>query len=182
MQVLDCKAVTRLVVLAMAALAAAGCGNLPPAAGSNLRLDQAERSRKWNLGPADEADALAAMRGVAAGLASVEPPTAAPAEQGGMRWSDVHLAVLMACDEVEAAVFGTATNECGNERRYMLRTVEDWPGTLVVKRAASPRVYTATVTFGRFADEPKYQARGTALLAALARKMKAYGAKRQFRE
>jgi hypothetical protein len=151
-----------------------GCRR-PYAASSNLRLTPQEQQQKLTLDAEEQAAVLAAMQSVTVGQRPVDPPARAPA---GKRWSDVPLAVEYACDEAEMAVLEMIEEDDGRRLRFRLRTVEDWPGELVVRRAEPEAIYTAEAWVGRFPDQPARLERRDRLLAALEHYMEAFGAKR----
>ncbi len=155
----------------------AGCADPPPAVTSNQVLTIEESEQKRLFEEEDQARVLAAMRSVAADYRSVDPPAAAI---DGVRFSDLSSAVSYACQDVEMAVIETVTIEEDYRVRFKLRTIEDWPGELIVHRAPGPEVYEAEAWVGRFPDEPKCIARRDALLQALHQRMLAFGAKRAF--
>ena len=147
-----------------------------------MRLEGEEQAWKRVLTPAEQTQVKAALQTVARGHTAVSPPAPAPPEQGGMRWADVPAAVTAACNDVEAAVVATAGGEEEGWYLFDIRTIEDWPGALAVERVDGPGVYRTEAEIGRFPDEPARRARAEALLAALAARMKAFGAKRAFAE
>jgi len=151
-----------------------GCQR-PYAASSNLRLTPDEQQQKLTLNKEEQAAVLAAMQSAAEGHGPVDPPAPAP---HGRRWSDVPLAVEYACDVAEMAVLEMVEEDDGRCLRFRLRTVEDWPGELVVCRAASSDIYSAQAWVGRFPDQPARIERRDKLLDALEHYMEAFGAKR----
>jgi len=159
------------------AMPLAGCSKPPPAASTNLRLTPEESIRKSTYRPEDRRKARQALHEVAADHRPVNPPVPAPL---GMRFSDIERAVARACDDVEAAVVWTEPDEDGAGFVFSLRTVEDWPGEIAVRRVAGPEVYTAEAWFGRFPEEEKNLTRAKALRAALGKQMRAWGKKRAF--
>jgi hypothetical protein len=82
-----------------------------------------------------------------------------------------------ACDETEMAVAHLEAER--DLYQVTVRTIEDWPGWLTVRRTGDHRVYEASAGIGRFDD---HEDRRDALLDALRRYMRAYGRKRGFRE
>ncbi len=71
------------------------------------------------------------------------------------------------------------TEEVPGGTRFELKTVDDRPALLEVRRTGDQRVYEATATVGRFQDDPQ---RAAALIRALDQRMLAYGGKRGFYE
>ncbi len=163
------------IVLTMTLVAAPGCGTKPPyAASSGLKLTDEEARRKPVLDPAEQSAAIEAMRMAGPGHRPVRLATGT----GGVRWSDVAIAVSYACDDIEAAVVETLTNDDRTEHRFRIRTVEDWPGEIVVRRVDPPQVYAAQAWIGRFPGERAD--RSDALLRAIDTRMRAFGRKRQY--
>lgn len=149
-----------------------GCSSTPPyAASTNLRLTPDEKAEKLVLSPSDEAQALAAMRAVADDQSPVNPPRAAEA---GVRWRDVPIALYYAATEVEMAT--TRVREMPDVYEVELKTVDDHPGRMVVRRVGGDRVYEADAVVGRFGDDVE---RVRQLLAAFDRQMKLFGRKRE---
>jgi hypothetical protein len=153
----------------------AGCGQPQPhATTTNLALTPQEEREKLVLSHADEAEMLSALKSIAAGRTPVDPPAPAPL---GMRWSDVPEAVDSACNEagVEMVVVRKIEADDGRSYRFVLETIEDWPGELVVRKVDGPEVYAAEAWVGRFPTEPARVARKDALLSALEKHMRALG-------
>jgi hypothetical protein len=174
-----CSLFARVAVGAAVVLPIA-CAKPPPpyAATSNRTLDEEGVEWKPVLSAEERGRTMDAMRGVAEGH---EPADHAAPAPGGMRFSDLRPALAAACRDVEAAVVRTVEEEDG--LHFHLRTIEDWPGLLVVRRAEGPEVYEIVeLSFGRFPDDPDKLARAEALRGALHRWMLEYGAKRRFNE
>jgi hypothetical protein len=148
---------------------------------------------KLLLSAADQAEILAAFRSIARDRTPVNPPAPAP---GGLRWSDVQQAAAWAVaeDGVEMAIVQTLRHdETGmviNEKvrvaerliwgyTFQLKTIEDRPAQLVVRRRDDRSVYEASVTVGRFGDD--YQ-RAEKLRTAFDSMMHAFGRKRGFND
>ena len=156
-----------------------GCSSPPPApytAESNLRLTPEEGTEKRILDAADQRRALAAMKSVAAGYRSENPPVPAP---HGVRWADVPEAVRDACgvEGVEMAVVSEREYDWGY--RYQLYTIDERPAVLIVRRVPGRKVYEAEATVGRFHDD---QARAGALLDAFDAQMRRQGALPKFNQ
>ena len=170
------------------AILLAACEQRPVVLSQTLKTDE-----KLLLSAADQAEILAAFRSIAQGRTMVNPPRPAP---GGLRWSDVQQAAAWAVaeDRVEMTIVktlrhdetGTVINE--NERvaerliwgyTFQLKTIEDRPALLVVRRRDDRSVYEATVTVGRFGDD--YQ-RAEKLRTAFDSMMRAFGRKRGFND
>lgn len=145
----------------------------PEAAVSSQALATQER---LVLTQADRAEILAALRSITQDRSLVNRPRPAP---GGLRWSDVPQAVEWAVGEigVEMAIVQTLSDD--ERYTFHLKTVEDRPAELMVRRRDDARVYDATATVGRFADDHQ---RAEALLAAFDRMMRAFGRKRGFND
>ena len=60
---------------------------------------------------------------------------------------------------------------------YRIKTIEDWPVRLTIRRTDDERVYEASATVGHFKDRGE---RGQELLDALDRSLHALGAQRGF--
>ncbi len=145
------------------------------------------------LTQAEQAEVLAALRSITQGRTLVNRPRST---WGGFRWSDVPRAAGWAIAEagVEMAIVQTLRHdEMGKliEKNvlvgegsiwvytFRLKTVEDRPAELIVRRRHDQRVYDATATVGRFADDHQ---RAEALLAAFDKMMSAFGRKRGFND
>ena len=131
---------------------------------------------KLLLSPADQAEILAAFRSIVQDRTPVNPPGPAP---GGLRWSDVQLAAewAVAEDGVEMAIVQTLRHDWGYT--FRLKTIEDRPALLVVRRRDDRSVYETTVTVGRFGDDHQ---RAEKLRAAFDHMMHAFGRKRGFND
>jgi hypothetical protein len=118
-----------------------------------------------------------ALEQVFADLGGSHNAAASPAQARSPRgrWSDVHLAVLYACDDSEMAVVGKTVHSWGWE--YQLRTTEDWPVRLSIQRVAGAEVYNATASVGRFGDHSDRSAR---LIEAFEKQMADFGRKRKY--
>lgn len=159
-------------MLGMLALAGLVCGCSRYAAVSNrIYPEDADETPRQVLSDAQQRRLKQAMAQVADDRSSSSRDLG-PAPLG-MRWSDVPNAVYAAVMEVEMAIVWQTHHDWGWE--YRLLTVEDYPGTLTVKRTNDGRVYQASATIGRFVDQP---ARAQALLAELHKQMLAFGRKR----
>lgn len=162
----------RTVVLALACCAIGACSTPPPAAESNLRLTEQEQSQRQVLTEAQRAEIRAALATLVADHEVDQLPRTA---DHGVRWSDVKLAAYYACkDEQMASVRSSNTD---NVWVFHLRTANERPGQMVVRRVDDERVYEATVTVGRFHDDDESAAR---LLKAFHSRMRAFGHKRGF--
>lgn len=149
-----------------------GCAEPPSsyAVESNLKLTARERNQKLILTPADRER----VRSVLDSVAGDHPPVGSPfMAEGPVRWSDIANALYYACNEVEMAV--TRTIEEENSMTFHLKTVNDRPGRLHIRRVEDDRVYTAEAVVGRFEDDDELACR---LIAAFDRQMRLFGAKR----
>lgn len=126
----------------------------------------------------DPAAAIEAMRLADPGHHPARKVSAATAEAGRVRWSDLEAAVSYACDDAEVAVVETTEREGGDEFVFRIRTVEDWPGEIVVRRVDPPKVYRAEVSIGRFSGE--HADRCDRLLRAIDARMRSFGRKRKY--
>ena len=95
----------------------------------------------------------------------------------GVRWSDVPNAVVYALDEVEMAVVSKREHDWGWE--FQILSVEDDPGTLLVKRTNDERVYEATATIGGLIVQTE---RAQVLLNEFDKQMLAFGRKKSLSE
>ena len=102
---------------------------------------------------------------------SGDDPTAAP---HGVRWADVELAVSYAADDAEMAV--TQVDREPSLLRFRLKTVNDRPAWLEIRRVDPPLVYEASARVGWF-DDPESAQR---LLTAFDKWMRTFGKKRSF--
>ncbi len=180
----ELSAIFLRLVLAAAAAAGAmtGCRASPaPLLASRIHpLAEGEERLVPEFDPARGREVLDALGDMAAGRESSAASGPGPVPKGRVRWSDVPLAVAAACRDVEAVVVRKVEEEKGRRYRFKLRSVEDWPGELVVRRVDGPPGYTAEAWFGYFPEHPPCAARRTALLSALSAQLKAYGRKRGF--
>jgi hypothetical protein len=151
----------------------AGCAHDPPAAQVEHVHETGEPVYTRTMTDVQVQSIEQAFDSLAAGKTAVERP--APAQ--GMRWSDVPMAVVYACDDIEAAVVQSSEHDWGWE--FTIRTVEDWPGTLQVRHTADPHAYTASATIGIYGDRTK---RAQALLDALDKQLRAFAKKPQLPE
>jgi len=143
----------------------------PPAAASDLRLTPEEQTRKLTLTASDQRRIRKTLVELAAGHIPVSPPGPALL---GVRWRDVPLAMFYAAAEVEMAIARTVVQ--ADSYAFSLRTVDDRPGRIVVRRTGDDTVYEARASIGRFDDDI---AASEALAAAFDRQMRAFGRKRQ---
>lgn len=151
-----------------------GCSQ-PYAASDVHPLTPCEQNLKFILDRQDQQRVDSTFAGLAVGHKAVDPPSVAAAPTR-MRWSDVEIAVVYACDEAEMAVVSTSLNEEKTRYQFQLKTIEDWPGELIVERVDDVRVYLATVCIGLFNNHPD---RAEKLRSALESQMKSFGKKRK---
>ena len=157
----------------LAGLLLSGCSKPQPyAASTNLALTPEEQRTKQVLTPEEERQAMGILKSVADGAEVVEPPSRA---EHGVRWRDVPKAAGAAASETEMVVVRRIDHDWGYE--FVLRTVEDYPGTLNVRKTNDERVYQAEATIGLFENRID---RADALLKAFNKSMQAYGRKLQF--
>jgi len=95
--------------------------------------------------------------------------------------------VSAACDDlgVEMVVVQTIAipPEDPVRYRFLLRSIEDWPGELVIRRVDGDRVYEVeSVSLGRFPSDPHRQQRSEALVKAFQEHLEAFGRKRWFNQ
>ena len=148
----------------------AGCSSPPPAASVSVVHEPGETRYSRILGATDQRAVETAFGGLVAGM----QPQAEPKRAKRGRWSDVPLAAVFACDDIEAAIVRRVEHDWGWE--YRIRTVEDWPGVLEVHRTNDERIYRTTATIGHFADRTD---RAEALLKAFDEQMHAFAKKRR---
>ena len=153
------------------AILLAACEQRPAVLSQALATDE-----KLLLSTADQAEILAAFQSIARGRTPVNPPRPAP---GGLRWSDVQQAAAWAVaeDGVEMAIVQTLRHDWGYT--FRLKTIEDRPAQLVVRRRDDRSVYETTATVGRFGDDHQ---RAEKLRAAFDHFMHAFGRKRGFND
>jgi hypothetical protein len=173
-----------LAVLA-AAVTCPGCKPLPPAVASNTIQAPGEEHQKKLLTDQDRAEALAAMA-EATGPMPPPPPEGperpAPAPYG-VRWSDIPLALYETgfAEGVELAVYRTTVTP--DRYEFELRTVEGWPGELVIVRVEGDEVYRIEqASIGRFPDEPACVERADALVKELRLQLERLGAQPWFND
>ncbi len=155
------------------------CGVLPAACEQPqavVSIHTLPTQEKLVLTRADQAEILAALRSITQGKTLVNRPGPAP---GGLRWSDVEQAAKWAVAEVgvEMAIVSTSLDDVGYT--FQLKTLEARPAELIVRRRDDYRVYDATATVGRFADDHQ---RAEALLRAFDQMMRGFGRKRGFND
>ena len=131
-------------------------------------------NEKVLIDSSDRSKILSAFRSITKGRKLVNPPTRATY---GVRWSDVSQAVAAACNEAGVEMTIVEKLELDWGYTFILKTVEDRPAQLIVRRLDNNQVYQATATVGRFKDDQK---RADKLLAAFGQMMKAFGNKRSF--
>lgn len=148
-----------------------GCsGEQPFAATTNLRLTPEEKTLKLVLDSTDQARALGDMRSVAGDHLVVQPPFSS----GSVRWSDIPLALDYACAVVEMAIVRTIYEPDGYV--FKLKTIDDRPGEITLRRVDDERVYLAEATVGRLGDDEDLARR---LLVELDRQLHLFGSKRK---
>lgn len=151
-----------------------GCGSQPFAATTNKYIPGEPDTQPHRvLNASEQIQVASSFHATATG--QVAHRTIGPAA-GGIRWSDLDLALSYACDDVEMAVVHTTLHEWGVE--CQLRTIDDYPATLTVERIDDGSTYNATAVVGRFGDRFD---QAEALLAALDRQWHAFGSKRSIR-
>jgi hypothetical protein len=162
-----------------------GCAKKhPPAVVSNRVLEPGEENQKAILSSQDRSEALAAMQsGTGKPPRNAQRPGRAPQ---GVRWSDIPVAL-----EAQEGAFGEQGVEMTvvrkveqpDEYAYELRTVEGWPGTLVIRRVDGDQVYEITeLRIGRFPDDPERVERAEALVRAFRQHLKRLGAQDWFND
>jgi hypothetical protein len=126
------------------------------------------------LGASQQRRVRTTLKNLASGHAPVNPPRPAGL---GMRWSDVPLSVIYACDDAQMAV----VRHISDDRRFSaeLITIEDFPAHLSIDRLQDEQGYRASATVGRFGDRTD---RAGELLRALQKYMRAFAAKRGFEQ
>jgi hypothetical protein len=166
-----------------------GCGAPPASVTTNLDLgseshrgDPAvvdEASQDVLLSVSEQAEILDALRDSVAGGRPVNLPGPA---RGGLRWSDVEVAVDEAVSEIEATIVRTLKAEDGNSYRFEIRTIESYPGEVVVRRVGGRKLYELDIRIGRFPSEPDHVQRAEKLHREIDQQMKRLGAQRWFPE
>jgi len=151
-----------------------GCA-APQYAVTTLERDADERASKLVLTEDEQGEVLSAMQSVAVGHS---PSFNRHRMAHGMRWSDIPAAVAAACDEegVEMVVVQQVDQPWGI--RFLMRTADDRPATLDVRRTRDERIYEASAVIGRL-DTTADRRRAAALLEELDRAMQRYGTKRR---
>ena len=160
------------ILFALAALAG-GCSSRPAAEVALARQPE-EPVLTGTMTSAQQREIEGGFESLADGRTAVSRPVVAPL---GGRWSDVYPAVVEACDEIEAAVVSKKLYDWGWE--IHIRTVEEWPGTLTIRRAMPESkeisIYEATAVIGLYGDRTE---RAEALLKAFHERLRAFGRKR----
>ena len=170
------------------ALAVAGGGCAKPAAPVEMARQPEETPLTGTMTPTQQQEIQSAFESLVEGAKAVNRPVTAATG----RWSDVYPSVVAACDEIEAAVVSKTLHEWGWE--IHIRTVEEWPGTLTIRRVApepqplstphtatsaamGPRVICqATAVVGLYGDRTE---RAHALLEAFDKHLREFGHKRR---
>lgn len=166
---------------AVSTLAAAvwlgGCASEPPAAAQLSRMPS-ERPLDTLLSEDEQAEVLSAMESVAEGHAA---PPADEIYVREMRWSDIPRAVGVACDKpgVEMVVLDQVEHDSCVV--FRMRTADDRPATLELRRTNDERLYEASARVGRF-DFAKDRERAARLLEEIDRAMQGFGEKRRLAE
>jgi hypothetical protein len=158
----------QLGLMLLLIVAVPGCAKSPYAASAQRFQIQDEIHYKAVLDSSEQAAVRKCFRALGEGHHSVDLPKAT------VRWSDVPQAALFACDEIEAAIVQTSKADWGVT--FEIRTVEDFPGELVIYRQPEPEVYMARATIGLYGDRT---AKAAELLEAFDDQMRAFGRKRQ---
>ncbi len=157
-----------------------GCAAQTPAVAYNRPLTPEETREKQQLSPGDRSQAVSAFRSLAQSRTVVDPPGPAPYK---VRWADVPLAVNQACDELGVEMVVVETVEQDGGLVFRMRTVEDWPATLEIRRVDPPKIYEIVdCRVGRFYEQPAKVARCDKLKAAFVKKLEKLGRVRWFNE
>jgi hypothetical protein len=158
-----------------------GCSKHPPAAASNRALVPGEENQKAVLTADDQAEALAAMKSATQAPKTADGPAKAPLKA---RWSDIPLAVAEACDDKGVEMTCVRKEETDDEFVFYLRTIESWPGKLVIRRGVGDEVYVVKeVWVGRFFEgDPGRIQRVEALIEAFERHLRRLGEQRWFND
>jgi hypothetical protein len=145
------------------------CGGQRYASTSNPSPVNDLGGHKRTLSPSEQESINQAFSELAAGHEPVHPPT--PSDHP--RWSDVPLAAVYACDEIEAAIL-TQTDE-QDQVVFTFATVEGYRGRLVVSRVEGTEVYRTSAEIGMFGDKTE---RAEALCEAFDKQMRLFEKKR----
>ena len=129
-------------LLAILAMALAGCSSYPDAVTHNRDLpeeadDGVPGRSNQQLTARQRTAVLKAMKAVAVGHTVVNRPAPAPR---GVRWSEIPRAVKWACGQNGVEMTITYTFEVPDEYRFELLTIENWPGGLVIVQGTGDRV------------------------------------------
>jgi hypothetical protein len=147
---------------------------------SNQVLAPGEENQKVTLSARDRAEAVATMQATTGRPESDDRPARAPR---GVRWADVPLAVAEACDEEGVEMTVVRKLEDPDQFVFELRTVESWPGRLVVRRGQGAEVYQITEAWiGRFPDDPDRVQRAEALVRAFKEQLERLGGQAWFND
>ncbi len=161
----------------------AGCSGTYPNAVAHNR-DLAEEADNGIPGRSDQqltgrqqAAALKAMKGVSAGHTVVNRPALAP---GGIRWSEIPLAVTWASGQDGVEMTITDTFEDPDEFQFELLTIENLPARLVIVEGTGDRVYEVrSVSVGRFPDEPRHVERAALLVSHFEARLRVLGGRKK---
>ena len=160
----------------LCAILAAGCSQKPAA--SHLATLPEEPVVDLQLSPAEQREALSAMKSVAEGH---DPAPGSKVSVQGMRWSDLEAAVAMACDAEGVELVIIDVEKTDERKFFTLRTADDRPATLDVRRTHDGRLYEASATVGRF-NRANDQERAALLIEEIERAMAQYAKKRRLPE
>ena len=167
-----------IVGMVLSGFVPAGCRQPPPAVTTNSALLEGERGHDQVLDSSQRDTIERAMIHAADEARAHDVSGSASGAIGrGLRWSDVPLAAATACDEREVELAIVSVESTSNQHRFVLVSVDNRPGELIVSRSHDERVYDATARVGWNGDETD---RAQRLLEAFDRAMKAYGRKRGF--
>ncbi len=156
-----------------------GCATPPPAVTTNQVLTEDEAHQTILLTGSDKAEIRSAFRSFAAGHRPVNPPSKA---KGGIDWADAELAVSLAVEDVEATIVTTEAADDGQSFRFVIRTIENFPGEVNIRRVDGPSVYEAQAWIGRFPTEARHVKRAEKIIKGIEKHIKQLGRQKWFRE
>jgi len=164
------------LILGVCAVGIVGCSSQQPAAAHLSRM-QSEPREDLLLSSAEQSEVIAAMKTVAIDHTPSQPRPFVRE----MRWSDLPAAVSAACDQPGVEMVIVQQEQVAWGTVFHLRTVEDRPAMLEVRRRDDERLYEARAMIGHF-NLAKDEARANLLLQEVDRAMERYAKKKRLPE
>lgn len=143
------QAALRMALACVALAPLVGCPNKQNPVLSNERFPGETHDPQLIMDTSQRSSVVAAMQSTVAGGATPQPMTRA---KGGMRWSDVPLAVSIAAGKAEMGLLSSSESETKDTWTFSLLTLDSAPVSLVVVRRPPPDMFLATATVGSFGE------------------------------